>query len=351
MNRAQRLGLALLGILTLTLALPASSLAHPLGNFTVNQYTRIEVTTEGLRVVYVLDMAEIPALQEIQERIDTDGDGNLSGEERERYLTAVMVEILAGLSLTVDAVRQELVISSVELTFPEGQASLDLMRLRAELIPKSGQERVVAAATVNFANDYASGRLGWNEVVVTHGPGVKLRESDAPLTGLTDELRTYPEERLSSPLDRRTARFVVLAAPGVPAADGFDQAAYLGVGDQGESGRAGGPVAALLTGQELSTAGVLLSLLLAAVWGAAPALSPGHGKTVVAAYLVGSRGTPRHALFLGATVTVTHTAGVLALGLITLFASRYILPEQLYPWLSLLSGVLVAGMGIVLLRQ
>jgi ABC-type nickel/cobalt efflux system permease component RcnA len=86
-------------------------------------------------------------------------------------------------------------------------------------------------------------------------------------------------------------------------------------------------------------------LLAAFGWGALHALSPGHGKTIVAAYLVGSRGTAQHALFLGLTTTITHTAGVFALGGVTLFASRFILPEQLYPWLGLLSGLLVVGIG------
>ena len=80
---------------------------------------------------------------------------------------------------------------------------------------------------------------------------------------------------------------------------------------------------------------VILALLLAMGWGALHSLSPGHGKTMVAAYLVGTRGTARHALLLGLFVTVTHTIGVLALGLVTLFASRYILPETLYPWINL----------------
>ena len=80
-------------------------------------------------------------------------------------------------------------------------------------------------------------------------------------------------------------------------------------------------------------------------------MSPGHGKTIVAAYLVGSRGTAKHALFLGLTVTITHTIGVFALGLITLFASQFILPEKLYPWLGLASGLLVVGMGFSLFRS
>jgi ABC-type nickel/cobalt efflux system permease component RcnA len=98
--------------------------------------------------------------------------------------------------------------------------------------------------------------------------------------------------------------------------------------------------------------GVLIFLLLAAMaWGAVHALSPGHGKTMVAAYLVGTRGTARHALALGATVTVTHTAGVFALGLVTLALSQYILPEQLYPWLNLASGLLVVIVGAGVLRS
>ena len=97
--------------------------------------------------------------------------------------------------------------------------------------------------------------------------------------------------------------------------------------------------------------GVLLFLLLAAfAWGAIHALSPGHGKTMVAAYLVGTRGTVRHAVALGATVTITHTIGVFALGFVTLALSQYVLPEQLYPWLNLASGLLVLAIGTGVLR-
>jgi nickel/cobalt transporter (NicO) family protein len=85
--------------------------------------------------------------------------------------------------------------------------------------------------------------------------------------------------------------------------------------------------------------------------GAVHALSPGHGKTIVGAYLIGSRGTPRHAVFLGTTVTITHTLGVFVLGFATLYASRFIVPEKLFPVLSLISAVLVLGMGILLLVQ
>src|SRR5207248_8999500 len=85
-------------------------------------------------------------------------------------------------------------------------------------------------------------------------------------------------------------------------------------------------------------------------WGAAHALSPGHGKTIITAYLVGQRGTPAHAALLGLIVTVTHTIGVFALGLVTLALSQLIVPDQLYPWLNLVSGLLVVGIGATVLR-
>ena len=96
---------------------------------------------------------------------------------------------------------------------------------------------------------------------------------------------------------------------------------------------------------------ILVSLLIAAFWGAVHALTPGHGKALVAGYLVGTRGRPRHAVLLGATVTVTHTAGVFALGLVTLALSQFVVPDALYPWLTLVSGLLVVGVGSSVLVQ
>jgi ABC-type nickel/cobalt efflux system permease component RcnA len=112
-----------------------------------------------------------------------------------------------------------------------------------------------------------------------------------------------------------------------------------------------GRVDTLVSVERLSAAVVALSMLAAFFWGAAHALTPGHGKAVVAAYLIGARGTARHAGILGLTVTLTHTAGVFVLGAVTLYLSRYILPEVLYPWLSVASGLLVVLIGLVLLYR
>jgi ABC-type nickel/cobalt efflux system permease component RcnA len=107
----------------------------------------------------------------------------------------------------------------------------------------------------------------------------------------------------------------------------------------------------LVTAEELSFGVIVLAMLTALGVGAAHALEPGHGKAVVAAYLVGSRGTAWHAVFLGLVVTVAHTAGVFLLGLVTLYASRFIVPERLYPWLGAVSGLTIAGLGAWLFLQ
>lgn len=101
----------------------------------------------------------------------------------------------------------------------------------------------------------------------------------------------------------------------------------------------------------LNSSSVWVTIVGAFLWGAAHAMSPGHGKTLVGAYLMGEKATVRHALFLGLTTTVTHTLGVFILGGVTLLASRAFLPEQLFPWLSLLSGLLVVTIGGNLLRD
>ena len=158
-----------------------------------------------------------------------------------------------------------------------------------------------------------------------------------PQTSSSDELRNYPGDLLRSPLDvsTATASFELGDGPGTPPSlSGVEAAAHVGGGFE-----------ALVSQGELSLGVVLLSLAIAAFWGAAHALTPGHGKAIVAGYLVGTKGRPLDAVLLGGIVTVTHTIGVFALGLVTLLLSQFIVPESLYPWLTLASGVLVIAVG------
>lgn len=101
----------------------------------------------------------------------------------------------------------------------------------------------------------------------------------------------------------------------------------------------------LLTQEPLTPALFLAGLGIAFCIGAGHALTPGHGKTMVAAYLVGTQGTPQQAILLGVVITLTHTVGVFALGIVALLASRYVVPEDLYPILSLVSGITIVGVG------
>jgi nickel/cobalt transporter (NicO) family protein len=103
--------------------------------------------------------------------------------------------------------------------------------------------------------------------------------------------------------------------------------------------------AILFPDSPLTSSGFWVTIVGAALWGAAHAISPGHGKTLVGAYLIGEKATMRHALLLGLTTTMTHTFSIFILGGITLLASQSFLPEQLFPWMSLVSGLLVVGIG------
>jgi ABC-type nickel/cobalt efflux system permease component RcnA len=195
-------------------------------------------------------------------------------------------------------------------------------------------------------NNYRS-RIGWHEIYAGGERGARLARSDVPAQSRSKGLRAYPRNLLQSPLAVDTARLEVDpgSAPGLP------PALTRGPALQAPDRVADGGFARLIVRDRLSTGVVLLSLLLALFWGAAHALSPGHGKSIVAAYLVGSRGKARHAFLLGLIVTVTHTIGVFALGSVTLALSQFVVPDTLYPWLNLASALLVVAVGVAVFRS
>jgi nickel/cobalt transporter (NicO) family protein len=226
------------------------------------------------------------------------------------------------------------------LNFPMGQGGLRTTRVELLL-----SARIRARGAVVVRDATWQGRVGWRAVVVRPAAGTAVR-SDVPSADPTRGLRVYPTALLSSPAQRPVAHLDVRAGNGTVTAPRLDAR-----GVQTTSEHAAGDGLAGIFSSAAAGHGVLLFLLLAAFgWGAVHALSPGHGKAMVAAYLVGTRGTTRDAVALGLTVTVTHTIGVFALGLVTLALSAYVLPEDLYPWLNLASGLLVVGVGAAVLR-
>jgi ABC-type nickel/cobalt efflux system permease component RcnA len=336
LNSKSKLAIGL--VLLFALASPVGVLAHPLGNFTINHYAGLHVTREAIEIDYVLDMAEIPAFQEIQ-KIDANGNGAVDDSEAAAYRPMQCNAILSHLDLRADGQTLALTLSASAIEFPPGAG--DLPTLRLSCVFRATHVAVDDIAIAFRDNSYA-GRLGWREIVVT-GEGVSL-QGDFATRSASEKLRTYPEDLLSSPIVvRETAFHYTLEAtqPAV-ARRTIDPSTTVPATRDDVFTR-------LITLADLSLPTVAFALVVSFIWGAMHALSPGHGKTMVAAYLVGARGTSRHAIVLGLTVTLTHTAGVFALGFVTLFASNYILPDQLYPYLSLASGLLVLGIGLTLM--
>jgi nickel/cobalt exporter len=329
--------LLLLSLALAALVAPATASAHPLGNFTVNRYSEIALSGNRVYVLYVLDMAEIPAFEERNK-------ARRLGEER--YAAALAARIGRGLQLTLAGEERKIRLVRKALAFPPGQAGLKTLRLEA--LYETAPLHVVSPTHLEYRDLNFRGRIGWREIVVRASDGTDLRSSSARSESLSDRLRTYPKDLLQSPPDVSDARasFVPGSGPGTAPALGsraeLERRVAVGTSNDG--------FARLISEEDLSAGFILLSIFVAVFWGAAHAFSPGHGKSIVAAYLVGSRGTPRHAVLLGLTVTVTHTIGVFALGLVTLALSEFIVPEQLYPWLNLVSALLVLAVGVAVLR-
>jgi ABC-type nickel/cobalt efflux system permease component RcnA len=328
-----------IGVALLALLAPAAASAHPLGNFTVNHFTRIEAAGDRLYLRYVLDLAEIPTFQARDE---------VAAKGEEAYGRDLAAEIRDGLSVTIAGRPAALEELGRELTFPDGAGGLETTRL--EIVLDAGElPDSQGAVELSFADSNDPDRIGWREVVVVASRGASVSSASVPAESISDELRSYPEDLLQSPLAVReaTARVTPGALPGAPPelSGGGELASPVRDSESTESG-----FTELVSAESLSIGVVLVSLLVAMFWGAVHALSPGHGKAIVAAYLIGTRGTPRHALYLGMIVTVTHTIGVFALGGITLALSELVVPDDLYPWLNLASAVLVVGVGVAVLR-
>jgi ABC-type nickel/cobalt efflux system permease component RcnA len=318
------------------LLLPGVASAHPLGNFTVNHYARIEPRQDGLRIFYVLDEAEIPTFQD---RPQISADPEAFADQR-------AAAIGTNLQISADGQPVALRLESRSLTLPEGAGGLPTLRLEATF-----SASYTAATRLEVRDDNDPTRIGWREIVAVPGDSATVvQHASVPSTDVTNGLRQYPEDLLNSPLDVRQATLSVVPSGASDTPAGVMAAVKLASGNA-VLDRARSTFADLANADELTPAFLMFAVAVALVLGAAHALQPGHGKTVVAAYLVGSRGTARHAAFLGATVTATHTAGVYALGLVTLALSQYIVPERLYPILEVGSGVLVLGIGLLLLGQ
>jgi len=330
-------GLLLLGVLLA----PWVSLAHPLGNFSISHYTSLRVERDAVELRYVLDLAEIPTFQEMQATgiVPEEGHPSLPG-----YLARQTILLQKGLWIEVDEQRLPLQGVASAILFPPGAGGLPTLKLglryRAPLAPLAA----AAGHQLAYRDSNFPGRAGWQEIIAVAGPGVTVVQSTVPATDRSRALTDYPTDLLNSPPQVREAQVVFTLAPPPQEVAAIDTPPPPAL----TANRQSTPRSAftdLVTPPQLSLGVMCLALAVAAGLGACHALEPGHGKTVVAAYLVGTRGTARHALALGLIVTATHTAGVYLLGAVTLYASHSVVPERLYPWLGVLSGLTIASLG------
>jgi nickel/cobalt exporter len=324
--------------------LAAPVAAHPLGNFSISRYTAIHLDEGSVELRYVVDFAEIPTFQELQAQgvvADPAHPGALA------YAARKADALRAGLRLEVAGQAMTLERHAVEILFPPGAGGLPTLKLGARYRAMLPSPRGTAA--LSYRDENYADRAGWKEVILTAGAGVTLVVSSVPEQDRSQALADYPADLLDSPPQDFTAHalftrdgVVVAEVPTAPTA-----------GDQPlrPNRQAAGDVGLprLLQATSGGVGVVLLALAVAAGLGALHALEPGHGKTMVAAYLVGSRGTAWHAVVLGMVVTASHTAAVYALGAATLYASHYVVPERIYPWLAVATGATIAGLGLYLL--
>lgn len=327
-----------------SLASVTAASAHPLGNFTVNHYDGVVVSEAKVSDHVVLDVAEIPTAQQRPD-IDRNHDGVVDATEARQHATWACGQVARAVTATVGGETLHFDARSATFGYRPGAAGLQTSRLECELVAAA---HVTMTTVVAIRDSYDSDRIGWHEFTAV-GDGVRLVNSPVPQGSVSDELRHYPNDLLSTPLDVRAMRVNVTPGPGVstvsrslariPGAGPF--ARIVGGLDR----RLGS-----ITGHRQLTVGVgLLAVVMSLLLGAAHAALPGHGKTVMAAYLAGKRGTRRDAVVVGATVTLTHTVGVLVLGL-ALTLSSSLAGDRVTSELGAVSGVLIVAVGLGLLR-
>jgi nickel/cobalt transporter (NicO) family protein len=319
----------------------ASASAHPLGNLSINEYVGLTLHGDRVEAEAVIDAAEIPTLQD-RPSIDADSNGAITETERAVYAQRTCGDVAAAVLAHVGADRLTWMVVRSSIVYSPGAGGLEVSRLECAFTASAD---LSAGGELRVDNRYLADRVGWRELTAT-GQGVRLVDSPVPAGSVSNRLRDYPKDVLSAALDVRSATVRVTPGTGTDAAatamptGGDPMSRWMATVDRVFADLAGGRNLTPLVG--------LLAVLLAILLGAGHAVLPGHGKTVLAAYLAGRRGRPRDALTVAGTVTLAHTGGVLAIGLL-ITAGTAVAGEQVLAWLELVSGGLVLVVGAAML--
>ena len=340
-RRLPAIGFALLA----SLVLPVVASAHPLGNFTINHYAGITVSPAAIHLDIVIDMAEIPAFQERQ-RMDSNGDGAVDDTEAAAGAASDCATLVDSLDLTRDGTKLALAAGPTAASFPPGAGGLSTLRLQCAFDATLVQP-IAGPTTIDFKDRSYTERIGWREIVAV-ADGVDLDSHGLPATSPSQRLTAYPVDQLALPLDVRSASLV--ARPGgVPVASAGAGPSALPAPAATGGAVPGGVTAAelpdIFRSADLTPIVLILSLITAAGLGAGHALTPGHGKTLMAAYLVGSRGTAVHAVGLGLSVALSHTLGILALAFLIVGAQGVLPPDVVFRAAPVIAAVTIVAIG------
>ena len=338
-----RRALSLLIAVGAVLALPGVAFAHPLGNYTINTGAGLHFQPGQVRVEYVVDMAEIPVAQ-LTQTIDTNKDGTLSEAEGTVWAQTFAPTLLPALSLKVNGTPVALHTGAISMIFRPGQAGLPTARVLAQF------HGTIDATGGSFSftdGNYADRATGWREVTAVGESGFVLTGATVPVTSLSNHMLSYPQDLLSSPLRVTTATGTLAPGAGMAPATPLTASSRPGQVTNVRPLTDAGSYSGLVLQHGIGL--ILLAFLLAVVFGAWHAMLPGHGKTLMAAYMVGSDAKVRQAVAVGGAVAIMHTASVVGLGLLVLGLEQTFRPESLYPWLGLLSGLTALALGAYLL--
>jgi nickel/cobalt exporter len=358
---ALRLLLALLAALSLlAVVLDREAEAHPVGDpFSVNTYLRLTPYADRLRVLYIVDLAEAPSFDEMP-RLGVTEDGSIPPDHLRAYLIAKAGEMARGLRVEVDGQRLDLTPVSGRLDLPFGQYATPTVQVRFLYDLAVGEVRPGRRAVL-IEDTNAENRSGWREILVGDVPGAVYEGPATFRTDVTKEMTQFSVPLFADAPRSMTAAFTLAldgALPPAPpsTADNFvplapSEAPGHATARAGQGADPPGGAAALLLRAGEGWSMVLAAIALAAGFGALHALEPGHGKSLIAAYLVGTRGSLLEAMRLGAIVAVAHTIGALVLGGIVIVGVGVIVPGTLFPALQVLAGLIVLGMGGLLARD
>ena len=319
--------------------------AHPMGSFSVSHYSRFAITPKGVDLTYVLDLAELPSIDLLRQWGVT---VNASQAELEKHARMQAREWASRLSFTSDGRSVgPVLLSNTGITIAKGAGGNPVVRIPMKFTLG------VATGNLRFEDNNYPDRAGWKEISIVSEEGIALSKASHPAKDLSQGLTAYPTDASAArPQDLRAEMYWTAGTESKASLiTPIEQPGIQTSKPQNSSPLRGDYLSTLLSNRNLSFGMMLTGVLVAFGLGAMHAMSPGHGKTIVAAYLVGSRGTMKHALFLGGMVTFTHTISVFLLGIATLFLSKYVVPDKVYPVLGAISGLSIVIIGFSLLVQ